>query len=321
MIIITGAAGFIGSCLLTYLNQQQFTDLVLVDDFSRKDKQGNFRHKQFTETVPRYQFFSWVKGKEKEIQAIIHLGARTDTTELNPQVFEVLNLRYSQKLWELSASMQIPFIYASSAATYGQGEQGFADDHDSISSLRPLNPYGKSKHAFDCWAMDQKEAPFFWAGVKFFNVYGPNEFHKRRMASVIYHAYGQIHKTGKLKLFRSHNDAFEDGKQLRDFIYVKDVVQVIYFLLQQRTKSGIYNLGTGQARTFLDLGKSVFRALDMDPEIEFIDTPEDIRETYQYFTEANMGKLRTLGYKQAFYSLEEGIKDYVKGYLMNRNYY
>ena len=321
MIIITGAAGFIASCLLTYLNQQQFTDLVLVDDFSRKDKQGNFRHKQFSEIVPRYQFFSWVKGKEKEIQAIIHLGARTDTTEVNPQVFEVLNLRYSQKLWELATSKQIPFIYASSAATYGQGEQGFADDHDSIASLRPLNPYGKSKHAFDCWALDQKEAPFFWAGIKFFNVYGPNEFHKGRMASVIFHAYGQIHNTGKLKLFRSHNEAFEDGKQLRDFIYVKDVVQVIYFLLQQRSKSGIYNLGTGQARTFLDLGKSVFRALDMDPQIEFIDTPEDIRETYQYFTEANMGKLRSLGYKQAFYSLEEGIEDYVKGYLMNRNYY
>ena len=321
MIVITGAAGFIGSCLVAYLNQQGFTELVLVDDFSRGDKRANYLQKDFKELVERYHFFSWVKGKEADIQAILHLGARTDTTEIDTHIFEVLNVRYSQQLWRLCTAHQIPFIYASSAATYGQGEQGFLDDHGSIEQLHPLNPYGTSKHIFDSWALGQKEAPMFWAGLKFFNVYGPNEYHKGRMASVIYHAFGQIQQNGSLKLFRSHNEDFEDGKQLRDFVYVKDVVQVIHFLLQQRTHSGIYNLGTGQARTFLDLGKSIFNALDKEVQITFIDTPEDIRETYQYFTEANIAKLRSIGYKQAFYSLEEGVEDYVNGYLVSNGYY
>ena len=224
-------------------------------------------------------------------------------------------------MWEACSNYNIPLLYASSAATYGMGEHGYADEHEIIHQLKPLNPYGESKNEFDKWALQQKKTPPFWYGMKFFNVYGPNEYHKGRMASVILHAYNQILSTGQVKLFRSHHPDFEDGKQLRDFVYVKDVVEVLYYLMNEGENPGLYNLGTGKARTFLDLTTSVFNAMDLKPKIKFIDTPEDIRDKYQYFTEAKMEKLRSTGYKKGFYSLENGIDDYVKNYLVPGRYY
>ena len=215
---------------------------------------------------------------------------------------------------------QIPLVYASSAATYGSGSLGYVDDEGVVSLLRPLNPYGDSKNDFDKWALEQTAKPFFWAGLKFFNVYGPNEYHNGRMASVVLHAFNQIRENGSLKLFRSHNPNYKDGEQMRDFIYVKDVVEVCYFLMQHRQHSGLYNLGTGKARTFLDLAFNTFDAMGKEINIEFRDTPADIRDTYQYFTEASMDKLRAIGYSRPFYSLEEGIKDYVQNYLIPGEY-
>jgi ADP-L-glycero-D-manno-heptose 6-epimerase len=211
-------------------------------------------------------------------------------------------------------------VYASSAATYGLGEYGYDDNQENIENLIPLNPYGDSKNDFDKWAIKQEKTPFFWAGLKFFNVYGPNEYHKGRMASVILHAFNQIEKTDKMKLFRSHNPEFKDGEQMRDFVYVKDVVDVCYFLMHHRKNSAIYNLGSGKARTFLDLVKTTFTAMDKKDDISFIDTPADIRDKYQYFTEANMAKLKSIGFDQQFTSLEDGVTDYVKNYLTTRSY-
>jgi ADP-L-glycero-D-manno-heptose 6-epimerase len=249
------------------------------------------------------------------VEAIFHMGARTDTTEQDEQIFDELNLHYSQKLWQQCVAYELPLIYASSAATYGSGEHGYRDEHEIVDQLRPLNPYGRSKNDFDAWALKQEEQPPHWYGLKFFNVYGPNEYHKGRMASVIFHTARQIRATGGMKLFRSHRPDFKDGEQSRDFIYVKDVVSVMIWLWQNYPANGLYNLGTGQARTFLDLAANTFRALDLEPRISFIDTPVDIRDTYQYFTEADMSKLREAGYDQPFYSLEDGIEDYVRQYL------
>ena len=321
MIIVTGAAGFIGSVLVKKLNTEGFENLVIVDDFTDEEKNKNFEGKTFLQTIDRNGFFEWFDNNYKEISFILHIGARTDTTEFNVDIFNVLNLNYSKQIWLRCAEHKIPLIYASSAATYGMGELGYNDDHDIVKRLKPLNPYGESKNDFDKWALEQNETPPFWAGLKFFNVYGPNEFHKKRMASVIFHAYNQITETGKVKLFRSHNPDFKDGEQLRDFVYVKDVVDVILFLMNNRPNSGLYNLGTGQARTFIDLVKSTFAGLDLQDIIEFIDTPIDIRDKYQYFTEANMSKLIQAGYTNSFTSLEDGIADYVKNYLDGTIYY
>ncbi len=315
MIIITGAAGFIGSCLAAKLNELKFYDLIFVDNFSNPSKISNWDSKRYTEKVERKLFFDWIQGKEKLVQFVIHIGARTDTSEKSTEIFNELNLNYTQKIWNLCTEFQIPLIYASSAATYGDGKLGFKDDESLIPSLKPLNPYAVSKQDFDLWALKQDKKPFFWAGLKFFNVYGPNEYHKGRMASVIFHAFNQIKESGKLKLFRSHNPDFQDGGQLRDFIYVKDLIDVILFFMNHRKNSGIYNLGTGKARSFFDLGANVFKSLDLKPNIEYIDIPQDIRESYQYFTEASMEKLRQIGYNQEFTSLEDGVSDYVKNYL------
>jgi ADP-L-glycero-D-manno-heptose 6-epimerase len=321
MIILTGAAGFIGSCILTQLNQKGIRDIIIVDDFSRVEKEANFTGKDYTNKVERDTLFGFLKGKENEIEYILHIGARTDTTEFDVNVFNKLNLNYTKTIWEFCAENTIPLIYASSAATYGMGELGYKDEHDIVEKLQPLNPYGESKNNFDKWALKQKSKPPFWYGLKFFNVYGPNEYHKGRMASVIMHAYNQIISSGKVKLFRSHNPDYEDGKQLRDFIYVKDVVEIIQFLMQEKPGSGLYNLGTGKARSFLDLAKGTFAAMGKEAVIEFIDTPIDIRDKYQYFTEADMAKLRETGYKKEFTSLEEGITDYVREYLLKKNYF
>jgi ADP-L-glycero-D-manno-heptose 6-epimerase len=321
MIVVTGAAGFIASCLITRLNQDKFYDLVLVDDFSNEEKNKNFEGKRYAQKVDRKDFAQWLRSNENQVQFVFHIGARTDTTEFNKAIFDELNLNYTKELWNICAEYAIPFVYASSAATYGGGEFGYKDDVSLIPSLKPLNPYGDSKNDFDIWALQQNKAPFFWAGLKFFNVYGPNEYHKGRMASVIFHAFNQISKTGEMKLFRSHNPNFTDGGQMRDFVYVKDVVEVLYFLMHHRKDSGIYNLGSGKARTFLDLTTSTFEAMEVQPNISFVDTPADIRDKYQYFTEADMSKLISIGYNKPFHSLEEGVHDYVTNYLKEHKYF
>lgn len=320
MIVITGPAGFIGSCLVSRFNSEGITDLVLVDDFSKAEKAGNLEGKKFEHQIARDEFATWLREHASEVDFVIHIGARTDTTEFDVELFNRLNLNYTRTLWSLCTEFSIPFIYASSAATYGLGEQGYADDESLIPLLKPLNPYGDSKNDFDKWAIAQTSTPPVWQGLKFFNVYGPNEYHKGRMASVIFHAFEQIRKTGQVKLFRSHNPSYADGGQLRDFVYVKDVVEVIWFLYSKRIRNGIYNLGSGQARTFLDLARATFKALDLEPSIEFIDTPADIRDKYQYFTEADMRKLLAQGYDLPFTSLEEGVNDYVKHYLVPGDY-
>lgn len=322
MIAVTGAAGFIGSCMVRKLNDAGYAEVLAVDDFSRADKNRNLEGKKLCGQVERLNFIRWLERNHGEVEAIVHLGARTDTTEMDTRIFDTLNLEYSRALWMLCAGYQIPLLYASSAATYGLGEWGYADDPALIPQLKPLNPYGQSKQDFDRWVLEttqdpttQHNAPPQWAGFKFFNVYGPNEYHKARMASVIFHTARQIKATGGMKLFRSHRPDFKDGEQSRDFIYVKDVVDVLFWFLQHKPSNGIYNLGTGKARTFRSLAEATFQALGLEPNITFVDTPADIRDTYQYFTEADMGRLRTAGYHEPFYGLEEGIADYVQRYL------
>ncbi|MFZ9160687.1 MAG: ADP-glyceromanno-heptose 6-epimerase [Aquirufa sp.] len=321
MIIVTGAAGFIGSCLIQKLNELKFRYIIAVDDFSNSEKNLNLANKAIMERVDRKDLFAWLEKNNREVEFFFHIGARTDTTEFNTAIFDELNLDYSKKVWEACVNYQIPLVYASSAATYGLGEHGYEDKEELISSLKPLNPYGDSKNDFDIWALNQSKKPFFFAGLKFFNVYGPNEYHKGRMASVIWHAYQQITKNGTLKLFKSHRRDFKDGEQMRDFIYVKDLIDVCIFLMEHRKNSGIYNLGTGKARSFNDLGVATFQALGLTPTIEYIDTPADIRDKYQYFTEATMQKLRSIGYDKPFTSLEDGVEDYVQNYLVKQLYY
>ena len=361
MIVITGAAGFIGSVVAGELNQKGYNDLILVDDFSKKEKERNYIDLKYKTLVDRNVFFDWFKENHEEVTFVVHFGARTDTTEFDWNVFQKLNVDYTETMFSLCAEYQIPLVYASSAATYGNGELGYDDSHDIVEKLQPLNPYGRSKNEVDKWILKHVETqntaseiaqntasiitqnaasePPFWAGLKFFNVYGPNEYHKGRMASVIFHSFNQINATGKVKLFRSHRSDFADGQQLRDFIYVKDIASVICFMIDNKTtrqqdnktlsteahssqliaqslKSGIYNLGTGKARSFYDLAANTFKAMGKDVNIEFIDIPEDIRDKYQYFTEANMPKLREAGYDKEFTSLEDGVMDYVKNYLM-----
>lgn len=321
MIVITGSAGFIGSCLVSKFNKQGLENIILVDDFSKSDKVSNYSEKKFSQKIDREIFIDWFRKNYQSVSYIIHIGARTDTTEFNKDIFDKLNVNYTKDIWNICSEYQIPMIYASSAATYGLGEHGYDDDESKISLLKPLNPYGDSKNDFDKWALQQKQSPPQWQGLKFFNVYGPNEYHKSRMASVIFHSFNQINNTGKVKLFRSHHPDYKDGGQLRDFVYVKDVVEVIWFLYSNKVKSGIYNLGSGKARTFFDLATATFKAIGKEPNIEFIDTPIDIRDKYQYFTEANMSKLISQGYSKPFTSLEEGVNDYVKNYLTGHKYY
>ncbi|TMI62015.1 MAG: ADP-glyceromanno-heptose 6-epimerase [Bacteroidetes bacterium] len=337
-IIVTGAAGFIGSYMVGYLNEQGYENLIIVDDFSEAEKKVNYHSKKFTVKIERVELFDWLNKNNPSIDFIFHLGARTDTTEFDYSIHEELNVEYSKQIWNYCTEKNIPLVYASSAATYGGGEHGYKDDHDILDKLEPLNPYGVSKNEFDKWALKQgekskvkseKHEPPHWYGLKFFNVYGPNEYHKARMASVIFHAYNQITKSGKVKLFKSHKEGFKDGEQLRDFIYVKDVVAVCFWLMsardgtdgQNQPANGLYNLGTGKARTFNDLIRSIYSALEKEPLIEYIDTPADIRDKYQYFTEADMNKLKNAGYNASFYSLEDGVKEYVNNFLLTGKIY
>lgn len=323
MIVVTGAAGFIGSCVISKLNQEGYNYIIAVDDFSNEKKNLNLEGKKIQERVHRDDFFEWLDQDKNSrlVEFIIHMGARTDTTEFDKEIFDRLNLNYSKELWKRCIQYQIPVVYASSAATYGGGEHGYDDSETIIPKLKPLNPYGNSKNDFDIWALKQTEKPFFWAGLKFFNVYGPNEYHKSRMASVVMHTFNKVQETGEMKLFRSHKKEYKNGEQLRDFVYVKDVVNVIFFLIHHRKDSGIYNLGSGKARTFLDLATNTFTSINKPVNIDFIDTPADIRDKYQYFTEANMQKMKNIGYNTPFHTLEEGVKDYVSNYLIDGKYY
>ena len=318
-IIITGAAGFIGSCMAAFLEKEGYENLLLVDDFSKESKSANTESFAENIKIDRDEYLRNIA--EHKVDLLIHLGARTDTTEMDYSIHKRLNLEYSKAVWSFCRNRQIPLIYASSAATYGGGEHGYSDNHNLINQLQPLNPYGESKHQFDQFVLSQEKTPPRWYGLKFFNVFGPNEYHKGRMASVIFHAFNQIKETGGMKLFRSHNSDFKDGEQMRDFVYVKDVINVIYWLMNNEAEKGIYNLGSGKARTFLDLVRAVFRSLDKKEDIKFVDTPEDIRDKYQYFTEADMSKLRQQGFSNPFYSLEDGIIDYVKNYLTDSKIY
>lgn len=321
MIIITGAEGFIGSCLVAKLNHHNYNDLILVDDFDTWPGRGkNLEGKKYTAKVSRKDFFPWLRENANQVQFIFHIGARTDTTETDATIFKELNLDFTKELWNICVAEGLPLVYASSAATYGEGENGYDDDESKLSSLAPLNLYGKSKNDFDNWAVKQDKQPYFWAGLKFFNVYGPNEYHKGRMASVIFHAYHQIQQSGKVKLFKSHRPEYKDGEQMRDFIYVKDLCDVCLFLMHHRKNSGIYNLGTGKARTWNDLTKAIFTALNKPANIEYIDIPEDIRDKYQYFTEANMNKLINIGYDKPFTNIEEAVNDYVTNYLVPQKF-
>lgn len=321
MIVVTGAAGFIGSCLVSRLNQAGYSEIVVVDDFSKTEKDQNLEGKTIQAKVGRNDFIKWLENFGSEVDFVFHIGARTDTTEFDKRIFDELNVEFSKSVWNLCVQYQIPLVYASSAATYGLGEFGYKDDHSAIGKLKPLNPYGDSKNDFDKWVLTQTEFPPFWAGLKFFNVYGPNEYHKGRMASVIFHAYQQIGETGGMRLFRSHNPEYRDGEQLRDFVYVKDVVDVCLFLMEKRPESAIYNLGSGKARTFLDLVRNTFKAMGRTENISFIDTPVDIRDKYQYFTEADMSKLINAGYTKPFHTLEQGVSDYVNNYLKDHRYF
>ena len=321
MIVITGAAGFIASVVAGTLNQNGLEDLVLVDDFNKTQKKENYSKKKYKFLIDRNNFIEWFENHHDEIDFVIHLGARTDTTEFDYNVFQKLNVNYTLAIWKICTEHQIPMIYASSAATYGMGELGYVDSHEIVNDLQPLNAYGRSKNEIDKWILQQTNCPPFWAGLKFFNVYGPNEYHKGRMASVILHSFGQINNTGQVKLFRSHRPDYKDGQQLRDFVYVKDVANVILWLMQHKPESGLYNVGTGKARSFFDLADNTFKALHLKTNIEFIDTPLDIRDKYQYFTEAKMDKLRQAGYDKPFTTLEDGVNDYVSNYLIGKRYF
>ncbi|MBE2247779.1 MAG: ADP-glyceromanno-heptose 6-epimerase [Candidatus Competibacteraceae bacterium] len=321
MIVVTGAAGFIGSYLSGCLNRAGYKNLVLVDDFGIEKKASNYENINCNLYIHRDAFIEWFSLQAEQVEAVFHLGARTDTSEQNEDIFNQLNLNYSKLVWHICSQYDIPLFYASSAATYGNGKQGYSDDESLLSMLEPLNPYARSKHRFDLWAISQQSSPSHWYGFKFFNVYGPNEYHKGRMASVVYHAFKQIEDRGSMSLFKSHREGWQDGEQRRDFIYVQDIASILLYFFQHRPANGIYNTGTGVARTFLDLAHAVFSAMQINPVIDFIDMPADIRLSYQYYTEAEVNKLRLAGYQEPFYTLEEGIKTYVSTYLQPHRWF
>jgi ADP-L-glycero-D-manno-heptose 6-epimerase len=313
-VIVTGGAGFIGSCLVRMLNDKGIKDILIADDIARTEKWKNIRNKQFSDYIHKGKFLDVLPKLKGKISHIIHMGACSSTTELDFDYLYHNNFEYTKALWNFAAENKISFLYASSAATYGDGTKGF-DDQGDIYTLEPLNGYGYSKQLFDLWADKQTFCPPQHVGLKFFNVYGPNEYCKGSMASVVYHAFNQIKDTGEVKLFKSYLDKYPDGGQMRDFIYVKDICSVIAWLMEHPEISGLYNLGTGRARTFTDLGQAVFAALGHEEQIRFVEMPETLRPKYQYFTEAKMNKLRSAGYDMKFWSLEEGIRDYVCNYL------
>lgn len=320
MIVVTGALGFIGSALLGELQQRGYGELVAVDNFNDAHKFSNIKGKNLHLKIDRSEFINWLEQNGEKVQFVFHIGARTRTNEFDWNVLNELNIDYSKSVWNLCVKHSIPLVYASSAATYGNGDQGFSDDPSKLMSLKPMNPYGESKQIFDLWMFNQTETPPFWAGFKFFNVFGPNEYHKGRMASVVFHAYNQILEKGEVSLFKSYKPDYADGAQKRDFVYVKDVVNVLVFEMETRKNSGLYNLGSGKSHTFLELATAVFEALGIDPNISYIDMPEDIRDNYQYFTEADESRLIESGYNLGFTNFNDAVSDYVQNYLKTNSY-
>lgn len=324
MIVITGGAGMIGSMIAWHLNENlDRDDVVIADRFEHPDQWQNICHRKLANILDKDELPSWLASATK-IDAIIHMGAVSSTTERDFNKLLATNIRYSQHLWNWCADHDTPFLYASSAATYGGGEHGYQDSHD-INKLRPLNAYGYSKLYFDQWALrrqlEGKPCPPRWYGFKYFNVYGPNEYHKGRMASVAFHTFNQVGENGRMKLFRSHSDGYGDGMQMRDFVYVKDAAKATSHFISHEAESGLYNIGTGKARAFLDLASTVMKNMNREPDIEFVDTPEDLRSKYQYFTQADVSKLRRAGYNADFVELEEGVADYVRNFLVQKDPY
>lgn len=322
MILITGAAGFIGSVLASSINLHGRSDLILVDRLDETSKWMNLRSLHYADYISADELFTEGFHKLDKVEFIFHLGACSSTTEKNMDFLMKNNVEFSKKLFELAVDREIPFIYASSAATYGLGESGYSDDHGSIPKLRPLNPYGYSKQVFDQWVLTQERKPRHWFGLKFFNVFGPQEYHKGEMRSLVHKAFEQIQATGRVKLFKSHKEEYRDGEQLRDFVYVKDVVRVMIDMMNPSSQnfSGIYNLGTGKARSFLDLVRATFLAMEHAEAIDYIDMPVELRDQYQYFTQAEMGKLREFLPAFEFMSLEDAVSDYVKEHLLKTPY-
>jgi len=326
MIVITGGAGMIGSMIAWHLNSVLGRDdLVIADRFSQPDQWQNLCHRRYANYLDKDELLPWLEGTSEKIDAIIHMGAISATTERDFNKLVQDNIRYSQQLWQWCAQHEVPFLYASSAATYGDGSKGYDDDEVTLDELRPLNGYGYSKQFFDQWALRQvkekKPVPPQWYGFKFFNVYGPNEYHKERMASVALHSFNQFRELGTVKLFKSNLPEYADGMQLRDFVYVKDAAAIVAYFLANKGQSGIYNVGTGQARAFKDLAMAVMTGMGKKPSITYIDMPQDLHGKYQYFTEANIAKLRAAGYTQPFHTLEDGVSDYVQNYLMKSDPY
>ncbi|MBQ3438001.1 MAG: ADP-glyceromanno-heptose 6-epimerase [Fusobacterium sp.] len=331
MIIVTGGAGMIGSAFIWKLNEMGEKNILIVDKLRNEDKWLNIRKREYADWIDRDNLKEWLSCEEnaKDIKAVVHMGACSATTETNADYLMDNNYAYSKFLWDFCSKKNIKFIYASSAATYGMGELGYNDDVNpqDLQKLMPLNKYGYSKKIFDDWAFKQKNTPKQWNGLKFFNVYGPQEYHKGRMASMVFHTFNQYKENGCVKLFKSYKEGFKDGEQLRDFVYVKDVVDIMYYMLMNDVSSGIFNIGTGKARSFLDLSMATMKAASQNPNlkqtsvVELIPMPEDLRGKYQYFTEAQIHKLRAIGYTKEMTSLEDGVKDYVENYLSKEDSY
>lgn len=317
MIVVTGGAGFIGSAIVWRLNELKTDNIVIVDRLGESEKWKNLVGLKFADIYHKDEFLDLVLEDSLpfEVEAILHLGACSSTTEKDADYLLYNNYKYSQTLCAYCLEKDARFIYASSAATYGDGVNGYLDDEENLGKLEPLNMYGYSKHMFDLWAK-REEILDEIVGLKYFNVYGPNEYHKGNMRSLVHKAYGQIKGTGKVKLFKSYNQEYKDGKQKRDFIYVKDAVDMTLHFLQNRDKNGIFNVGTGKARTWVDLVNSIFASMDMEPNIEFIDMPDELKGKYQYFTEAKINKIKKAGYKTKIGSIEDSVEDYVKNYLL-----
>ncbi len=322
MIIVTGGAGFIGSAMVWKLNQQGRQDLLIVDALDQSDKWKNLVNLSFESYLDRREFLEKINNDAlpNHIEAIVHMGACSATTERDSDYLMRNNYQYTRRLAEWALGHQVRFIYASSAATYGAGDLGYGDDLPTTLKLKPFNMYGYSKHLLDLWAI-RSGAISQMAGLKFFNVYGPNEYHKEDMRSVVHKAFGQIQRQGSVNLFKSYHPDYADGEQVRDFVYVKDVVEVMWWLLQNREVGGLFNLGTGQARSWKDLVQAVFTAMAKPARIDFIDMPAGLRDRYQYHTQANMSKLRQAGFTAEFQSLEDGVRDYVQSYLLNPDPY
>jgi ADP-L-glycero-D-manno-heptose 6-epimerase len=326
MIILTGGGGMIGSMIAWHLNtQMNFDDFVIVDDLINKQQENNFNKRKFIEYIEKDDLKKYLSDK-KNVSAVIHMGAISATTESNFNRLLQSNIRFSQALWHWCAENKVPFIYASSAATYGDGSVGYDDNESELDKLSPLNAYGYSKHFFDRWVQlelsKNQPTPPQWCGLKFFNVYGPNEYHKGRMASVVFHAFNQFKETNQIKLFKSEHPSYADGMQVRDFIYVKDAVKIIIFFLNNNNFSGLYNAGTGNAETFKALAKAVLINTKGQPDdIKYIEMPNDLKGKYQYYTQATMNKINSIGFNDNFMNLKEGVTDYLENYLLTSDRY